>query len=88
MATVSEKIKTIRLEMEITQKQLARMLYVSRGHVSELETGRKQPSEKVLNRINELYKSLPQIQVLTPKRVEVKKTWFDRFWNWILGWRG
>lgn len=88
MATISEKIKTIRNEMQLTQKQLARILYVSRGHVSELETGRKHPSPKLINKIEKLYKSLPQVQVMTPIPVEVKKTWFDKLLDFLLGWRG
>lgn len=85
MAKVSEKIKTIRCEMGLTQKQLSRILSISRGHVSELETGRKKPSEKILNKINELYKTLPMVQVLTPKPIEVKKTWFDKLLDFLLG---
>lgn len=85
--SIGEKIKTIRSEMQLSQKQLGRMLYVSRGYVSDLELNKKQPSAKVLKRINKLYKAIPQVQVLTPKPVEVKKTWFDSFLTWFLGWR-
>ena len=54
MASVSEKIKAIRSEMQISQRQLGRMLYVSRGYVSDLELGKKIPSAKVLKRIEKL----------------------------------
>lgn len=88
MTTTSDKIKVIRSEMDITQEQLARILNISRSHVSELETGKKQPSEKVLNKIDKLYKTIPMVQIFMPKPVKVKKSWFDRLWDWIIGWRG
>lgn len=87
MTTVSEKIKAIRSEMQISQKQLSRMLYVSRGYVANLELGKSTPSAKVLKRINKLYKAIPQVQVLTPKPVEVKTTWIDKLLSFLFGWR-
>lgn len=87
MASVSEKIKAIRSEMQISQRQLGRMLYVSRGYVSDLELGKKIPSAKVLKRIEKLYKAIPQVQVLTPKPVEVKTTWIDKLLSFLFGWR-
>ena len=86
MTKVSEKIKTIRSEMQLSQRGLARILYISRGYISDLEKGHRNPSVKVLKRIDKLYNSIPKIQVLTPKQ-EVKVTLFDRFLNWFLGWR-
>ncbi len=88
MITIGEKVKIIRNEMQLTQKQLSRILYVSRGHISELETGRRQPSPKLMKKIEKLYKSIPQVQVMTPTPVEVKKSWFDKLLDFLLGWRG
>lgn len=86
MTMVSEKIKLIRSEMQLSQRGLARKLFISRGYISDLEKGHRNPSEKLLKKINKLYNSIPKVQVLTPKQ-EVKVTLFDRFLDWFLGWR-
>lgn len=88
MATISEKMKIIRNEMQLTQKQLGRILYVSRGYVANLENGSKKPSPKLIKKIEKLYKSIPQVQVMTPTPVEAKKTWFDKLLDFLLGRRG
>ena len=82
MATISEKLKIIRSEMQLSQRQLSRILFVSRGYVSELEISKKTPSPKVLKRIDRLYDSIPRVRVLTPVKV-VKKSWFERLFWWV-----
>lgn len=52
---MKERIKAIRLALELTQDEFADGLDCSRGVVSNIEYGYVQPKEKIINRICKTY---------------------------------
>ena len=51
MSRVSDNIKKARLDIAMSQKQLAKKLGVSESFVNEIETGRRVLNENTINRI-------------------------------------
>ena len=84
---VSEKLKTIRSKLNLSQRDLGKKLNLSRGYISDLEIGAKQPSERVNRRINNFYKKHfckkePLVEVMVPEKP--KKNWLVRLIEWFL----
>ena len=52
-ATLGRRIRTIRIEKELTLKQIEAMVGISATHVSEIERGRTSPTVGALARIAE-----------------------------------
>lgn len=48
---INEKIKTLRANRNMTQKELARSAGVSQSFISEIEAGRKSPTDRSLKKI-------------------------------------
>lgn len=85
MLTVSEQIKAIRQNLNISQRELAKRLKLSRSYISNLELETKEPSGKVRRMINNYYKkTIVHVEVMTPEKPQPKKTWFERLMDWIL----
>lgn len=85
MLTVSEQIKAIRQNLNISQRDLAKRLKLSRGYLSNLELEKKVPSGKVRRMINNYYKkTIVHVEVMTPEIPQSKKNWFERLIDWIL----
>ncbi len=51
MKGIPERLKEVRKSMNMTQRELAEKLGVSHTHISELEVGRKRPSELFLSAV-------------------------------------
>lgn len=51
MITIGEKIKTLRKEMKLTQKELAHKIGVTASTVTKYENGQLEPNIEVLNKI-------------------------------------
>lgn len=81
----SEQLKEIRKNLNISQRELGKRLKLSRGYISELELGIKEPSGKVRRKINNFYKkNLVLVEVMTPEKPQPKLSWFDRLIKWIM----
>jgi len=52
---LSEKVKRLRKERELTQKELADKLGVNSSHLSRLEKGKYQPSTEMLKKFAEFF---------------------------------
>ena len=48
MTTINERIRQIRQNKQLTQKQFAQMLGISREHLCRIESGKEKPSEQML----------------------------------------
>ena len=83
---IGKKLKEIRFELKLSQKEMAEKLSVSRGYVCNIEKGVRNPSLPVKTIINYMYlrhcrNKKPLVEVMTP---EVKKeNWFMRMLKWI-----
>lgn len=55
MSTMSERIKQLRKEFDITQKDMARELGVTNAHISRIEKGLTMPSDALIKLIAKLY---------------------------------
>lgn len=55
MSTMSERIKQLRKEFNITQKDMARELGVTNAHISRIEKGLTMPSDALIKLIAKLY---------------------------------
>lgn len=54
MSRVGNKIREARLNLKMTEKQLAKKLGVSEGFIKEVESGRKVVNESVMNKISKV----------------------------------
>ena len=88
--THGRMLKEIRRNLNISQKKLSEKLGISRGYVSEIETGNRRPSLKLRIRIKTMYvthciftEPKPLVEVMTPEKP--KLSWFKRllhlFWR-------
>ena len=48
---IAEKLKTIRTENKLTQKELAEKLNIAMSIIGDIETGRRVPSKKTANKL-------------------------------------
>jgi len=55
-------LKKARLKANLTQEQLAKLLGIGQGHLSEIEQGHKMPSLELANKITEKF---PQVTIRT-----------------------
>lgn len=55
MGTVGKRIKEVRKGIGMSQAQFAKVLKVTRGHVSKLEIGQASPSEQLLALISRVF---------------------------------
>lgn len=51
----SKRLKKLRIEKDISQEDLARLLSVSRTSVTNYELGRNEASSQVLNKLSEIF---------------------------------
>lgn len=51
MNTINERIKTVRKDNNLTQKQFADRILVTQSYLSRLESGKEQPNEKLVKLI-------------------------------------
>lgn len=75
--------KEIRKSLNITQEKMSKKLGISRGYLSEIETGGKTPSLRLRMELRTMHlqycafkKPQPLVEVMTPK--ETKKSLFQR----------
>ena len=54
MNRISEKIKKLRIDKKLTQKQLAKSLGVSESYINEIEIGKKVANERIIVRISKI----------------------------------
>ncbi|MGO9018738.1 MAG: helix-turn-helix domain-containing protein [Syntrophobacteraceae bacterium] len=55
MSSISERIKMVRETLNLSQAEFAKKLRITRGHVSNLETGRSEPSDQLTFLICEVF---------------------------------
>jgi len=55
MGSISERIKVLRETLHLSQAEFAKKLRITRGHVSNLETGRSAPSDQLIFLICEVF---------------------------------
>lgn len=55
MSIISQKIKNLRVTNKLSQSEFAEKTGVSRGYIQQLEKGTKFPSNKYLNKIEEVF---------------------------------
>lgn len=80
MSRIGEKIKNIRIEKGLTQKQLGKKLGVAEGFINEVESGRKVVNQSLIDRIGKvLGKDLNDITMSFEEEVykEEKQTKFE-----------
>lgn len=80
MSRIGEKIKNIRIEKGLTQKQLGKKLGVAEGFINEVESGRKVINQSLIDRIGKvLGKDLNDITMSFEEEVykEEKQTKFE-----------
>lgn len=91
MSRAGEKVKSIRLEAKLTEKQFGKKLGVNEAFIKDIETGRKVINDSLISRIkkvfgkdindinmNELNEDTVEEQknmVFRPKKVEANETW-------------
>ncbi|MEH2289154.1 helix-turn-helix transcriptional regulator [Nostoc sp.] len=52
---LSEALRLIRVFHDLTQKELAEKLGISKSYISEIESGKKTPTLELLNRYSEFF---------------------------------
>lgn len=55
MSTIGEKIKTLRKERKLTQKELAHKIGVTASTITKYEIGQLEPNLEVLNKIADIF---------------------------------
>lgn len=80
--------KEIRKSLNITQERLSKKLGISRGYLSEIETGVKFPSVRLRIEIKALHlqhcafrKPKPLVEVMMPE--QPRKSLFQRITRWF-----
>ena len=53
--TVNERIKEIRQQKNISQREFAKAVYVSNGYLSEIETGQKEVNDRLIHLISNTF---------------------------------
>jgi transcriptional regulator with XRE-family HTH domain len=53
--TFSDRLKNLRIEKELSQEDLSRILNITRAAVSGYETGRNEPSYEVLSKLSNIF---------------------------------
>ena len=56
MSAIGEKIKTLRKERKLTQKELAHKIGVTASTITKYEIGQLEPNIEVLNRISNIFR--------------------------------
>lgn len=79
-STLARLVRDARIMLDITQRELAAAVGVSRAHIASIETGRCNPSLDVIQRISdrlELALDLTALvpQILTPRRRDLVHAW-------------
>jgi len=46
--TVNERIKEVRRALNLSQRAFAKAVYISNGHLAEIELGHQEPTEKLI----------------------------------------
>jgi len=91
MSRAGEKVKSIRLEAKLTEKQFGKKLGVNEAFIKDLETGRKVINDSLISRIKKVFgKDINDISMndlnedtveeqknmaFRPKKAEVNETW-------------
>lgn len=91
MSRAGEKVKSIRLEAKLTEKQFGKKLGVNEAFIKELETGKKVINDSLISRIKKVFgKDINDINMndlnedtveeqknmaFKPKKAEVNETW-------------
>lgn len=52
---INEALRLVRVYHDLTQTQLSQQLQISNSHLSELESGKKQPTLEVLKKYSEFF---------------------------------
>ena len=53
--TVNERIKEIRQQLNKSQREFAKIIYVSNGYLSEIETGHKEVNDRLIHLISSAF---------------------------------
>lgn len=84
-----DNLKRLRTEKELTQAQLAEMLFVSRSTVAKWENGLGLPNPESMAALEELFETTPQeMATKEPETVIIAKNRKLRFVGQVLGWSG
>lgn len=91
MSRAGEKVKSIRLEAKLTEKQFGKKLGVNEAFIKDLETGKKVINDSLISRIKKVFgKDVNDINMIDlkeddveeqknmafrPKKAEVNETW-------------
>lgn len=91
MSRAGEKVKSIRLEAKLTEKQFGKKLGVNEAFIKDLETGRKVINDSLISRIKKVFgKDINDINMndlkedeveqqknmaFRPKKAEINETW-------------
>lgn len=83
---IGKKLKEIRFELMLSQKEMAKKLGVSRGYICNIEKGVRNPSIPLRTLINYMHlkhcrNKKPLIEVMTPE--QPKQNWLIRMLKWI-----
>jgi len=60
---INQALRTMRIFHDMTQKELAERLEISKSHLSEIETGKKVPTLSLLDRYAEVFQ-IPTSSIL------------------------
>lgn len=52
---INEALRLVRVYHDLTQTQLSQQLQISNSHISELESGKKQPTLEVLKKYSDFF---------------------------------
>ena len=78
MSYFSDKIKSLRIQNNYTQKEVAEAIGISQGNYSSLEAGRNAPSLTVLQNLSDFYEELIDSLVQSFRIVEDYSELTDR----------
>ena len=53
--TINERIKEIRQQLNKSQREFAKIIYVSNGYLSEIETGHKEVNDRLIHLISSAF---------------------------------
>lgn len=78
MVEFGNTLKTLRLQNNFTQAQLAQRLGVTKSVISAYETGLRMPSYDVLISISQIFKVTTDYLLGLEKKAGTRSVWFDR----------
>jgi transcriptional regulator with XRE-family HTH domain len=52
---INERIKAIRLQLHMSQREFAKAVYVSHGYISEVEIGHKEANERLIHLVSNAF---------------------------------